>query len=199
MTATPAIPTQCDAEAHATVAALARATDPHDGVCVELGCWLGALTDTIVRANPDLCVHAFDRFIVNDAREVPKARKHGGSLHVGQDRLPLFQARFVDYRVHAWRGEITEARWRQGPIALHIDDACKLQPAFDYAIRQFSPAWVPGVTRVVLLDYHYYTRFTGRRRDQLMHQRRWSERYAAQLNLVHDVPRVYRYLGGAVC
>jgi hypothetical protein len=185
------IPTQSTAACFAAVRTLALATEPTVGVAVELGAWLGAMTAAMAEANPELEIHAFDRFVVDDPRAIGKARRQGVTLELGQALAPLVRAALARYpRVHLHPGEISEASWDGGPIALHVDDACKQPPAFAAALRTFAPSWVPRRTHVVLLDFYFPG--AGCQRD-------WARAHRAKLKQVSEFPAVFRYFGGRVC
>ena len=184
------IPTQSTDACFAGVRTLALSTQPADGVAVELGAWLGAMTAAIAAANPELEVHAFDRFVVRDPRELGKAARQGGKLKMLQDLLPMVRASLAKYpRVHLHQGEIHRARWTGQPIALQVDDACKQPASFAAALRIFSPSWVARRTHVVLLDYYY---------PPAKCQRAWVQAHSSQLEQVSEYPAAFLYLGGRV-
>lgn len=183
------IPTQSTASCIAAARTLALCADPRAGVAVELGAWLGALTAEMASANHDLEIHCYDRFVVDDARAIPKARRQGVALTLGQDLLPRVRAALPD-RVHLHQGEIAQATWCGKPIVLHVDDACKQAGAWSAALRTFSPSWIPGVTALLLLDYHF---------PRATRQRDWARAHSAHLEQLSEFPAAFRFLGGVVC
>jgi hypothetical protein len=54
------------------------------------------------------------------------------------------------------KGDITKASWGGGPISVYVDDAAKRSTAFCHVLKTFGPAWIPGVTVVVLMDYYFW-------------------------------------------
>lgn len=184
----PVIPSQVNVETHSIIRGLAKGANA--GYAVELGCWLGALTDTIASANPRLEVHSFDHFTAL-GKEPAKARAQGVELEPGQDTLPIVQSNLAHLsNVHLHKGDIRRAGWPiDWPIMLHIDDACKHPRVWEHVKRTFMPAWVPGQTIVALLDYHW---LTHRRR---FHQDRWVATMGSALVPIEDGWPVWLFVG----
>lgn len=190
------IPSQSQPACDAAVRAAASAVPASAGVAVELGCWLGHTTEVISEANPELEIHAFDKFIPNHT-EVAKAAAQGVELVHGVSCRPWVARALEGRRVVLHEGQIERARWDGEPIALHVDDACKMQPEFDRAIATFSPSWLAGLTRVVLLDFWWHERYPeGPERERRAYQRRWVASHAECFSIVSTRPWVGLYLGG---
>lgn len=195
----PVIPSQSTAACDAAVALAAREAPPSAGVAVELGTWLGHTTRVIAEANPELEIHSFDRFRPNHT-EVAKAHAAGVELAYGVSCLPWVRIALGGLRVTLHEGPIEHATWDGESIVLHVDDACKMQAEFDAAIRTFSPSWLPGLTRVVLLDYWWHELYpAGPERERRAYQKRWLAERAGCFEVESDRPMVLRYLGGRLC
>lgn len=190
------IPSQSTPACDAAVAAAARAVPASAGVAVELGTWLGHTTAVISDANPDLEIHSFDRFRPNHT-EVGKARAQGIELVHGVSCKPLVAAALRGRRLTLHEGMIEDTVWSGESIALYTDDACKMQREFDAAIRIFSPSWLAGLTRIVLLDFWWHLLFPeGEERFKRAYQKRWLKKHAGCFGVVSEQPMSLLYLGG---
>ena len=114
----------------------------------------------------DVSLHCFDRW---QARpwEIDKAADRGVPLAIEQDTLP--QVRRVlapfDVPVHFHKGDIRYAHWEGSPISVYVDAASKSPEIFYQALRTFGPAWIPGKTVVVLMDFYRWKK-TGDAKDR---------------------------------
>lgn len=126
---------------------------------VELGTWLGAGTQKLaIGANNRTEIHCYDKFEATKS-EVKKAKKYNIILEEKQDTLFIvkhFLAEFKNIIYH--KGDIKKIKWIEKPIGLYVDDLCKRTKKFNFAIKVFSPYWIPGETIIVLMDYYWYLR-----------------------------------------
>lgn len=161
------------------------------GVAVECGCWLGAsciaLANGLRRAGYDRALHCYDNWRAN-ASQVGKASAQGHRIGVGDDLEPLFWANVLPVydRLETHQGDLARAHWGGAPIEIFILDAAKREPTFSRVLRTFSPAWIPGVTLVGLLDYHYYRGQPPAAKAAFECQRRFVEAHPGSLELLMD-------------
>jgi hypothetical protein len=138
------------------------------GAAVEFGCWLGAtsmaLLKGLVAAGYDRSYYAFDRWRAT-ADEVSKAQHQGVKLAEGQDLMPIYGA-----NVHRLYPMITTIQgdmdcgfqfFRNPSIEVCLLDAPKKDPLFGHIMTVMAKSWIPRVTVVGLLDYHFYKRRPG--------------------------------------
>lgn len=123
---------------------------PPEQAIVEVGAWLGAGTQYLVRENGPLYV--YDGFQANRS-EVEKAAKFGVALTVGQDTLPWVKKRLPD-GIHFRKGNLKQSQYDGPPIGLYVDDASKSAKLWTRSMQTFEPHFVEG-TVIVLMDYHF--------------------------------------------
>ena len=130
------------------------------GCVVECGSWLGASVAPVAAglrdAGSTAAIHCYDRWRATK-EEVRKAAAQGVELFEGQDLLPLFKENVLAIYPHVvcHQGWTREATWRDDPIELYIDDCNKDPEDFHHALATFGPAWIPGQTIVVLMDFEF--------------------------------------------
>ncbi len=169
---------------------------------VELGCWLGAgtrqLLDGVQQSGRDVVVHSFDKFQVK-GHQKEKAAAFGVNLKDSfQEFQKTFSTELTEQRLEVYWCKIEKATWNGPEIGVHVDDACKRQPAFDHAIKTFSPFWVPGETVVVLMDFWYFLKC---KKSGLRYQFEWLEGNQHCFTELEQLDKstytiVLRYLGG---
>jgi len=155
------------------------------GSVVECGSWLGASVAPMAAALRDAestaVIHCYDRWRATK-EEVRKAAAQGVELFEGQDLLPLFKENVLAIYPHVvcHQGWTREATWRDGPIELYIDDCNKGPEDFHHALATFGPAWIPGQTMVVLMDFEFYKKphLTAEERRRYGCQKRFVEQHA---------------------
>lgn len=160
---------------------------------VEIGCWLGAGTAQLALAIRELglagklSLHCYDYWQASGG-EVLDAAAAGVTFAPGEDTLPWVRSMLepFDVDIHFHKGAIEAARWEHGPIAFHIDDAAKFPSQFNHVIRTFGPSWIPGVTRVLLMDYHFWRKVRLFRRD-LRCQADFINRYPEHFQRDHQL------------
>lgn len=151
------------------------AATPDGTAIVEVGCWLGAGTAQLalgVAGRPDPpVIHVYDRFEAS-ASEVEKAAAFGVRLRSRQDTLPVVRDLLAPFGapMQFYRGSIDGHGWNGGPIGLYVDDAAKQPHDFHHVLRTFGPSWVPGVTVLVLMDFNYWRKHTGKKATALRTQ-----------------------------
>lgn len=137
---------------------------PAGTAIVEVGSWLGAGTAQLVLgvrergAEGSVPIHCFDRWEASKA-EVMKAGDRGlAGLEPGQDTLPwvIEALRPFGVPISFVKGDIADVRWDGTPISVYVDDAAKSSKKFYRMLKTFGPSWIPGVTLLVLMDYHYW-------------------------------------------
>jgi len=142
---------------------------------VEQGVWLGAsLAEVLSTAPQGVHAHGYDRFRAS-AEEVGKARDQGLELQEGQDTLPVVRKLLPDPRVewHKVRDLRQSTDYRGPPVALYIDDANKSKEGFSTAMRRFMPWFIPGHTKLFLMDYWFFLKRPDR--PDLKYQKQWIE------------------------
>lgn len=150
------------------------------GCVVECGTWLGAstvaLAKGLIQADFNQWINCYDIWKPNSA-EVEKAKRFGLDLKMSQDisEIAKRNIQWVYHDVKLHRGKIDHAMWDGYPIEFFILDAAKREPSFGRAIRTFSHSWIPDVTVIALLDYTYWQKEEGARRDEFRVQERWVE------------------------
>jgi hypothetical protein len=188
------IPTQCS-QHHLEALAEIAATVPGRGAVVECGPWLGASTAVIADhlPNPATPIHGFDYFKARPG-EVVKAAAQGLTLTVGQDTTPIFRRHVGDHpNVVAHKGSILKATWDGQPIELYVDDASKVAPVFHHAMRTFGPSFIPGVTKLVLLDFNWLDEHFSHK-SIYQYQHAFMERYSAHFQRLRDDPATWLYV-----
>lgn len=179
------------------------------GVAVELGSWLGATAIPLVtglkKAGYDRPFYCYDRWKAN-AEEVQKAKAQGLEIKEGQNLFPLFLDNVSAHynNIQAFRGPITDTlKWHGEPIEICIFDAPKRDPVFSYAMRQVAPSFIPGVTVLGLLDFYFYRRCEGKKREACKVPVRFIERNGDCFIPVAQWPDkcscvFFKYMGGKV-
>jgi len=173
------------------------------GAVVELGPWLGSITAHVAtgmaRAGHENPIYVYDRFYAND-REVEKAERAGLKLALAQDTIEVFKQYMEPFgaKIFAKKGNLLDAKWVHGPIALYIDDAAKQEEIFKFCLKTFSPSFIPGITIVALLDFFYYQKT---KKDSHKCQKRFMDKHKADYEFVCRVEGsstgIFRYPGGS--
>lgn len=142
---------------------LAR-TAPSNTAIVEVGSWLGAGTAQLALGlrergtDQSVTLHSYDRWIANKS-EIEKAEQKANiSFSPNQDTLPWVMQALQPFGVGIKfvKGDIVVVNWAGGPISVYVDDAAKAPARFFHMLRTFGPSWVPSVTVLVLMDFHYW-------------------------------------------
>jgi hypothetical protein len=195
------IPTMVNAACKETVRYYAAAIN--EGLhIVEVGSWLGACTAQIAlglvesgKYNP---IYVYDHFTCRDASQIEKAAAVGYQLIKGKEYLTDFQNTIDKFgkEYYTMSGDTRKATWdKKKRIGLYIDDASKKQEAFDHAVKTFFPAFMPGVTVVMLLDFYYYEK-----KPQYKYQKEWMDAHKNNFKLIGRIPdsvnAVFLYKGG---
>ncbi|MEX2127620.1 MAG: hypothetical protein WD871_05195 [Xanthobacteraceae bacterium] len=131
---------------------------------VEVGSWLGAGTAQLAlgvrerQSDQPVSIHCYDRWEASDSEVEKAVRKGNLTLEPGQDTLPwVMQAlQPFDVAISFIKGDIMDAKWDGAPISVYVDDAAKTAKKFYRMMKTFGPAMIPGVTALVLMDYHYW-------------------------------------------
>ena len=178
------------------------------GVAVECGAWLGASTVALAaglkEGGYDRTLHVFDRWRATES-EVKKAAAGGVAIENRENLRARFLANAgaVGVDVEAHECQLVFVRWWEAePIELFLLDAAKWEPGFSAVMRAFGPYWIPGVTTVGLLDYHYWRRQEDERwRKEMRCQERFIDRHPEAFTVLRDygparAPCFFRYEGG---
>lgn len=166
------------------------------GVAIELGSWLGGtavpLLEGLIEAGYDRPFYSFDRWTANKA-EVEKAKKQGVRVKDGQNLLPLFLENVTTIypNIKPRRGMILDTikEYPGDPIEICVFDAPKTEPTFTEALRVLLPHFIPNVTILGLLDYHFYQMHKGNRRERFMAPVRFMENYSDHFSRIKDWKR----------
>ena len=153
---------QGDKKIYPLLRELAR-TAPANTAIVEIGSWFGAGTAHLalgIRERPcpgDITLHCYDRWQASRREVAKKAKFPGAKLKVGNDILPHVRRTLEPFGVpiQFQKGELLSASWSGTPISVYVDDASKSPELFVHALDTFLPSWIPGSTRVVLMDFDY--------------------------------------------
>jgi len=141
---------------------LARNAPPNTAI-VEVGSWLGAGTAQLAAGvrlrgdGPSVSIFSYDRWIASKS-EIVKAEKAQARFQEGEDTLPWVRERLARFGVPITfvKGDIGAISWNGQPVSVYVDDAAKSPKYFYSVLRTFGPSWIPGVTVLVLMDYHYW-------------------------------------------
>jgi len=177
------IPAMTSPQVHAYLTQLGRSWTGQ-GTAMELGCWLGASSVALLRglaqAGYNMPYWAFDAWNVNKD-QIPKAKAQGCHLILGQNSELMFlnNVRPVYSDIISCRGSLpaTLTKYDNQPIEFCIFDAPKAEPTFTECIKRLSPHWIPGVTVLGLLDYHFYQRHKGAKRIKFRAPVDYMEKY----------------------
>lgn len=173
---------------------------------VEVGCWLGAGTAFLALGamRSRAIVHTFDRWSATE-EEVEKAAKFGVALKPFADTLPIVRAMLekIPAAIYFHQGRIRETTWPDCPIGLYVDDATKVAPLWEHAMRVFRPHFIPGKTILVLMDYFFFEsmRKQGRENwERYRAQADYMQAHAAEFQMLESriggtTAAVFRYLG----
>lgn len=133
------------------------------GCIVELGCWLGSLTNYLcagLTANPHVAekkpVYVYDRFqwtsIMNDYLATTEHSERYGE---GDDYSDFFTERMGTHAdlLHVTKGDLLQQDWSGQPIEVLLVDVMK-SPALTAAVyRNFFPFLIPGKALILHQDY----------------------------------------------
>jgi hypothetical protein len=142
---------------------LARNAPAHTTI-VEVGSWLGAGTAQLAiglrerGTDRSVKIHTYDRWVASKPEIAKATQKANLSFEPGQDTLPWVMQSLQPFGagIEFTKGDIAVVDWAGAPISVYIDDAAKSPSRFFHVLRTFGPAWIPGVTVLVLMDFHYW-------------------------------------------
>jgi hypothetical protein len=137
---------------------------PANTAIVEVGSWLGAGTAQLalgVRergADQSVRIYSYDRWTASNSEVEKASRKAGLLFSVGDNTLPWVVEALKPFGagIEFVKGDIAAIAWAGGPISVYVDDASKAPSRFYHVLRTFGPSWIPGVTVLVMMDYHYW-------------------------------------------
>ena len=132
------------------------------GAVCDLGCFAGGstarLASGIAASGRSTQVHAFDHFTLTDTQKERYLYPAG----IKPFDSPCMQ-HAVQHLLRPWRdivtlrpGDITKARWRDGPIEILFIDAAKTPRSADKIAETFFPHLIPGQSIVVQQDYFHW-------------------------------------------
>jgi hypothetical protein len=163
------------------------------GEVVDLGCWLGSTTISVVKGllkNPSFVaskkkVYAYDAFIWYDSMNEPVAGTDlVGKYKEGDSFLDAYKKRTAEYasRIEICAGDLTRIGWKDvngGDIEFLLVDAMKNWELTNAILRDFYPHLVPGESYVLQQDFaHYFTVW--------IHLIHW--RLRDYFEFAHDIP-----------
>lgn len=163
------------------------------GVAVELGSWLGAtaapLLKGLTQAGYNERFWAFDKWSASEV-EVRKAKEQGVDLYVNQDLLPLFlnNVKPIYSKIYTVQGVMpgTVSKYRGKPIEICLFDALKLPKTFYPSMSYLLPYFIPGVTVIGLMDYYFYKKKEGQKRNDTMVAKRFIEKYPDNFEKIQE-------------
>lgn len=166
------IPAMTSSQIHSYLEELGK-TWTGQGSAMELGCWLGAssvaLLKGLVQVNYDKPYWAYDAWI-GTKDQIPKAKSQGVKIRMGENLMPVFlkNTKTTYSNIVTNRGLLpsTLSNYNQDPIEFCLFDAPKADPTFTMCVQKLSPFWIPGVTVLGLLDYNFYLRHSGSKREK---------------------------------
>jgi hypothetical protein len=139
------------------------------GEVVDLGCWLGSTTISVVTGlekNPAFAgserkVFAYDTFTWYDSMNEPVAGTAlVGKFQEGDSFLDAYKKRTAKYagRIEICAGDLKEIGWHGGDIEFLLVDAMKNWELSNAILRDFYPHLIPGLSLVLQQDFaHYFT------------------------------------------
>ena len=175
------------------------------GTAMELGCWLGASSVCLLKglnqAKYDKPYWVFDKWVA-DSSQVQKAKDQGVRLTVGQDTQPIAAHNInqVYAKTRFIKGGMptTLSLYNEQPIEICLFDAPKSDPTFSNCVEALKPYWIPGVTIWGLLDYNFYLRHQGAKRENFRAPVRFMEKYSSHFELIqewdNEVVKFFKYL-----
>jgi hypothetical protein len=138
------------------------------GEVVDLGCWLGSTTislldgltqnSTFVDAGKKL--YAYDLFLwFNWMNESAVGTNLAGKYKEGDSFLAEFERRTARYstKIEVHAGDLIEIGWNGKPIEFLLVDAMKSWDLANGIQRHFYPALIPGKSIVLQQDFGYYS------------------------------------------
>lgn len=158
---------------------------PPGSAIVEVGCWLGAGTAMLslgAKRAAETEIHVFDRFQAGPS-EVIKAARFGVELKKREDTLERVMRSLSAFEAPTvfHKGDLMTAEWIPTiSIGLYVDDASKREAEWRHSMATFSPAFIPGETIVVLMDYH----FDEKAGEQYAAQKRWIAEHKNSFELI---------------
>jgi hypothetical protein len=137
------------------------------GEVVDLGCWLGSTTISLVRGlkenraflESSRKVYAYDLFVWFDwMNESLAGTDLIGQFAEGDSFLGEFEARISDHSefIEVRAGDLTAIGWEQKPIEFLLVDAMKNWELANAIIRDFYPCLVPGKSFVMHQDFAHW-------------------------------------------
>jgi hypothetical protein len=134
---------------------------PVPGAIVDLGAFLGGSSVSLAlgagKASPPKRVHSYDRFRLDEKVKFQFLYRRGHGFAEGEDALPVFHrfTRPVATAIEAHPGDVLEARWDKGPIAVLFVDLSKTKAINDHLLATFFPALLPGSV-IVQQDFLFF-------------------------------------------
>jgi hypothetical protein len=133
------------------------------GEIVDGGCFLGGSTAALARGlrdnlkveSKEARIHSFDLFLVDQST---KKRYFADShLQIGDSFLDTYKGGIRDYDpyVLVYPGDIRKVSWKAS-IELLFLDVLKLKDINDFALAEFFPNLIPGVSLVIQQDYVHF-------------------------------------------
>jgi hypothetical protein len=140
------------------------------GVIADLGCWMGSSTVNLALglarnhavADKSKRIHAFDLFLWEDWME-PTAvgTPHAGRFRPGDSFIEAYREQTAAWEelIETHPGDLSTLGWDPSTrIEFAFNDASKSWALTGAILRDFHPAFLPGVTLVVEQDFaHFYT------------------------------------------
>ncbi len=177
------------------------------GVAMELGCWMGstsaALLTGLVEAGYDRTYWAFDKWRATN-NETKKAAEMGIKIKMRDNLLPFFLKNVTPiYKgVRPVQGLVpgTLVSYDKSPIEICLFDAPKRNDDILGSLKYLMPYFIPGVTVVGLMDFHFYSRKTKEDQKRFMAPMEFTSQHSDSFELMHDfgMEVFFKYMNHAV-
>ena len=161
------------------------------GEIVDLGCWLGSTTISLLEGllknpafiNSDRKVYAYDLFVWFDwMNESTSGTDLSGKYKEGDNFVAEFEKRAAKYssRIEICAGDLIEIGWNGSAIEFLLIDAMKNWDLANGIVRNFYPALVPGKSLILHQDFaHHFAPW--------IHLLQWK--FREYFEFVEEVPR----------
>lgn len=179
------------------------ASEVPEGSCIiEVGPFLGSGTSYLAIGHRKSIhrpiIYAIDPWIAAE-HYVKAAKKHLGlSFKPNEDLMPHFVRNLLPFhaRIKKIRADfLSLPYWTKEPIGLIVMDAGSTYRQMEVFHKNFAPRFIPGTTRVILLDYYFYETHPE---PEYLAEKDYCEKYRANYKSLKrkGTAEILLYLGG---